>query len=167
MTPKPPLSATSHVRSARSRANPESGLNPPGLQANSDGPRRFPTNRTRRHRQSDCLQPSKCRTATGQVAIDRLAQKLRVTKTVLAFASGLSRDAVATPLRLSARSTQSKLSDMLEILNQMLPWTGSAAKAFLCYRTRPLASFGGRTAEDLVKEGRAEAVKAYFSLFRG
>ena len=44
----------------------------------------------------------------GHVAIDRLAKKLRVTKTVVAFASGLSRDAVATPLRLSARTTQSR-----------------------------------------------------------
>jgi len=96
-----------------------------------------------------------------QIEIDRLAKKLRVTKTVLAFASGLSRDAVSTPLRLSARTTQSKLHDLVEILNQMLPWTGSAAQAFLWYRTHPLVSFGGRTAEDLVKEGRAETVKSY------
>lgn len=99
----------------------------------------------------------------GQVEIDRLAKKLRVTKTALAFASGLSRDAISSPLRLSARATQVKLLDMVEILNRMLPWTGSPARAFVWYRTQPLASYGGRTTEDLVKEGRAEAVKAYFS----
>lgn len=45
----------------------------------------------------------------------------------------------------------------------MLPWAGSAPQAFAWYRAQPLPSFGDRTAEDLVKEGQAEAVKAYLS----
>ncbi|MDR3435105.1 antitoxin Xre/MbcA/ParS toxin-binding domain-containing protein [Telmatospirillum sp.] len=100
--------------------------------------------------------------ADGQVAIDQLAKVLRVSQTVLAFASGLSRDAISTPLRLKAGATQTKLHDMVEIINRILPWTRSAAQAFVWYHTHPLPSFGGRTPEDLVKEGRAETVKAYF-----
>jgi hypothetical protein len=34
-------------------------------------------------------------------------------------------------------------------------------QAFAWYRAQPIPSFGDQTPEDLVKEGRAEAVKAY------
>jgi hypothetical protein len=36
-------------------------------------------------------------------------------------------------------------------------------QAFAWYRSQPLPSFGDLTAEDLVKEGRAEDVKAYLN----
>jgi hypothetical protein len=35
--------------------------------------------------------------------------------------------------------------------------------AFAWYRSQPLPPFGDQTAEDLVKEGRAEAVKTYLN----
>ncbi len=38
---------------------------------------------------------------------------------------------------------------------------GSPQQAFASYRSQPLPSFGDQTAEALVKEGRAEAVKHY------
>lgn len=36
-------------------------------------------------------------------------------------------------------------------------------QAFAWYRAQPLPSFGDRTAEDLVKEGRAEAVRRHLA----
>lgn len=48
-----------------------------------------------------------------------------------------------------------------EILEAVLPMAGSAARATSWYRTQCLPSFGGRTPEDLVREGHAEAIKAY------
>ena len=99
----------------------------------------------------------------GTVETTRLSETLRVTKTELAAAAGLSRDAVSKSARLNAPSTQSRLRDMIEIINRVLPWAGSVPQAFAWYRAQPLPSFGDQTAEDLVKEGRAEAVKAYLS----
>jgi hypothetical protein len=99
----------------------------------------------------------------GRIAAERLSVALHVTKTELARAFGLSRDAVSKSSRLGARSTQSRLRDVVEIINRVQPWAGSIAQAFAWYRSQPLPSFGDRTAEDLVKEGRAEAVKAYLS----
>jgi hypothetical protein len=52
---------------------------------------------------------------------------------------------------------------MVEIVKRVLPWAGSVPQAFAWYRAQSLPGFGDRTAEDLVKEGRAEAVKAYLS----
>jgi len=36
-------------------------------------------------------------------------------------------------------------------------------QAFAWYRSQPIPSFGQQTAEDLVKEGRAEDVRRYLS----
>ena len=99
----------------------------------------------------------------GLVETSRFSNELRITKTELALASGLSRDAVSKTVRLRAQATQARLRDMAEIINRVLPWAGSLPQAFAWYRAQPLPSFGDRTAEDLVKEGRAEAVKSYLS----
>jgi uncharacterized protein (DUF2384 family) len=99
----------------------------------------------------------------GVVALDRLVAELRITKTEMAVASGLSRDALAKSTRLRSRVTQARLRDVVEIINRVMPWAGSVQQAFAWYRAQPLPSFGDQTAEDLVKEGRAETVKRYLS----
>lgn len=102
-------------------------------------------------------------TADGLVATDRLSKTLRITKAELAAAAGLSRDAVSKVPRLRARATQARLREMVEIIARVLPWAGSVPQAFAWYRAQPLPSFGDRTAEDLVKEGRAEAVRRHLA----
>ena len=102
-------------------------------------------------------------TADGLVATDRLSESLRITKAELALAAGLSRDAVSKTPRLRARATQARLREMVEIIARVLPWAGSVQQAFAWYRAQPLPAFGDRTAEDLVKEGRAEAVRRHLA----
>jgi transcriptional regulator with XRE-family HTH domain len=97
----------------------------------------------------------------GQVAADRLSALLHITRAELAVALGLSRDAVAKAARARSPATQARLRDMVEILNRVRGWAGSPQHAFAWYRSQPLPSFGDQTAEALVKEGRAEAVKRY------
>jgi hypothetical protein len=57
-------------------------------------------------------------------------------------------------------SRSDRLTDTIEIINLVLPWVGSTARAVVWYRTRPLPGLDGQTAEQLVNEGRADAVKA-------
>lgn len=102
-------------------------------------------------------------TDQGTVATDRLARALHITKTELASAIGLSRDAVSKRDRLSSRRTQTRLRDTVEIIHRAAQWAGSPGHAFAWFRAQPLPSFGDKTAEDLVKEGRAQAVKDYLS----
>jgi hypothetical protein len=102
-------------------------------------------------------------TDEGMIATDRLAARLHITKTELALATGLSRDAVSKRSRLRSRQTQARLRDTVEIINRVTDWAGSTGRAFAWFRSQPLPSFGDKTAEDLVKEGRAEAVKAYLA----
>jgi hypothetical protein len=102
-------------------------------------------------------------TREGVIAADRLTARLHITKIQLARAFGLSSDAVSKSARLKTPATQRRLRDGVEIINRVLPWAGSVPQAFAWYRSQPLPSFGDRTAEDLVKEGRADEVKAYLS----
>jgi hypothetical protein len=97
----------------------------------------------------------------GLVAADRLSTVLHITRGELAVTLGLSRDAVSKTARARTPATQARLRDMVEILNRVRPWAGSPQQAFAWYRSQPLPSFGDQTAEALVKEGRAEAVKRY------
>jgi hypothetical protein len=53
-----------------------------------------------------------------------------------------------------------RLTDAIEIINLVLPWVGSTARAVTWYRTRPLPGLDGQTAEQLVNQGRTEVVKA-------
>jgi len=99
----------------------------------------------------------------GQIDPGPLILKLGITKAELAIASGLSRDAVYKASRLRTRATQARLRDVAEIIARVLPWAGSVPQAFAWYRAQPIPSFGDQTPEDLVKEGRAEAVKAYLA----
>ena len=106
---------------------------------------------------------SRVMTIEGFVATERLSSALHITKSELANAFGLSREAVSKSSRVKTRATQTRLRDVVEIINRVLPWTGSYGQAFAWYRSQALPSFGDRTSEDLVKEGRAEAVKSYLS----
>ena len=99
----------------------------------------------------------------GMIAVDELVKHLHINKTELAAAAGLPRDAVSKKSRLDSLRTQRRLGEIVEIINRVLPWTGTVQAAFAWYRSQPLPSFGGLTAEDLVKTGRGEAVRACLS----
>jgi hypothetical protein len=97
----------------------------------------------------------------GAVSPERIASLLRTTKEETAQTAGLSRDAVVRKSRIQARSTQMRLREMVEILNRVEPWTGSPLAAYAWYRSQALPGFAGRTAEMLVREGPAAALRDY------
>ena len=99
----------------------------------------------------------------GSIAVDDLVGYLHITKTELAAAAGLPREAVSKKARLNSQRTQRRLGEVVEIVNRVLPWSGTVQAAFAWYRAQPLPSFGGLTAEDLVKAGRGESVRNYLS----
>ena len=63
--------------------------------------------------------------------------------------------------RRDAAKTQSRVAEMLEILNLIEPWAGGRRQALAWYRSQPIAALDGRTAEALVKSGHAVAVRDY------
>lgn len=97
--------------------------------------------------------------ATGQVSVVRAAEGLGLTRAQFAETAGLSRDVLYRPSRLSAVKTQTRALEMLEIVGRIVDWAGGEKQALAWYRAEPLPAFGGRTAESLVKDGKAAAVR--------
>ena len=90
-----------------------------------------------------------------------VADMLRTTKSEIAATLGLGRDAFARASRIRARKTQSRLRQMLEILNRVEAITGSPLAAYAWFRAEPLPGFGGVTPDQLLRQGRADDVHAY------
>jgi hypothetical protein len=97
----------------------------------------------------------------GVFAPARIAAVLRTTKDEVARTVGLGRDALMRADRVQSPKTQKRLREMVEILNRVEPRFGSALIAYAWYRSEPLAGFGGLTAMQLVRDGRAVEVMDY------
>lgn len=97
----------------------------------------------------------------GNVAIDRVAESFGMSKTQLAETIGLGREALYKPARAGAPKTQSRIREMLEIISRVSSWAGGKEQAMAWYRAQPIAAFGDRTPESLVKSGKAGALRDY------
>jgi hypothetical protein len=99
--------------------------------------------------------------AAGQVQIARVAEGFGMSKSQLAETIGLAREALYKTARARAAKTQSRVREMLEIVARVSDWAGGKQQAMAWYRAQPIAAFGGRTAESLVKSGQAGALRDY------
>ena len=95
------------------------------------------------------------------ISIDKLADSFGMSKAQLAETAGLKPDTIYRAARLNARPAQTRLREMLEILGRIAAWAGGPLQALSWYRAEPIPAFGGRTAESLVKDGKAGAVRDY------
>lgn len=102
---------------------------------------------------------------TGETGVlpDRLSAALRITKSELARAAGLPRDAVLKASRSTSLVTQARLRELSEIINRVIPWAGSELAAYAWYRSQSLPSLGDATADELVRQGQSEKVHAYLA----
>jgi len=98
---------------------------------------------------------------SGNVSVVRAAEELGMTKGQFAETIGLGKEALHRSSRLTAPKTQARTMEMLEIVGRVVDWAGGEKQALAWYRAEPLAAFGGRTAESLVKDGKATAVRDY------
>lgn len=97
----------------------------------------------------------------GTVNLDDVAEAFRMSKAQLADTAGLAREVFQKASRRDGPKAQSRVREMLEIINLVQGWAGGAAQAMAWYRAEPIPAFGGRTAEALVKSGNATAVRDY------
>lgn len=99
--------------------------------------------------------------ADGAVIIERVTERLGMSKVQLAETVGLSPETLQRATRAAAPRTQMRVREMLEIVQRVTAWAGGEGQALAWYRGEPIPAFGDRTAESLVKEGRAAAVRDY------
>ena len=97
----------------------------------------------------------------GVVMLDLVVKRFGMSKQQFAETIGVRPETVYRATRVSAPKTQTRATEMLEIVGRIADWAGGERQAMAWYRAEPIAAFGGRTAESLVKEGRAAAVRDY------
>ncbi|MBE3638873.1 antitoxin Xre/MbcA/ParS toxin-binding domain-containing protein [Mangrovicoccus algicola] len=100
-------------------------------------------------------------TDEGGFSPELISAALRTTRAEIAATLGLGRDAFSRKERIRAVKTQTRLREMVEILNRVEGQAGSPLAAYAWFRSEPLAGFGGMTADQLVREGRADVVRAH------
>ena len=98
---------------------------------------------------------------TGQFEPRKIAAALRTSTEEVAMTVGLGKDALQRRTRINSDKTQRRLRELVEILNKVEPRFGSELMAYAWYRSEPLPGFDGRTAMQLVQEGKAQKVLEY------
>ena len=90
-----------------------------------------------------------------------VADAMGVSVAKLALTVGVSPETLQRTKRAQAPKTQERLRETIEIIRRVSDWAGGDVQAMAWYRAEPIPAFGGRTAEALVKEGKAHAVRDY------
>ncbi len=91
----------------------------------------------------------------------KIAHELRTTSEEIGRTVGLNRDAIQRSDRLKSNKSQTRLREMVEIINKIEPRFGSSMMAYAWFRSQPLPGFSGQTAMRLVQDGRADEVLEY------
>lgn len=97
----------------------------------------------------------------GVVDVNRVATAFRMTKGQLAETAGLSTATISKTDRKASPRTQTRVTEMLEIISRVREWAGGEAQAMAWYRSQPIPALDRRTPEALVKSGQAGAVRDY------
>ena len=97
----------------------------------------------------------------GQFEPRKIAAALRTSSEEIAMTVGLGKDALQRRTRISSDKTQRRLRELVEVLNKVEPRFGSELMAYAWYRSEPQPGFDGRTAMQLVQEGKAQQVLEY------
>lgn len=97
----------------------------------------------------------------GQFEPRKIAAALRTSAEEIATTVGLGKDALQRRTRINSDKTQRRLRELVEVLNKVEPRFGSELMAYAWYRSEPLPGFDGRTAMQLVQEGKAQLVLEY------
>lgn len=98
---------------------------------------------------------------------------MATSKTAVAH-SAISLDGIARHFGMSRRQLietlgttagrpagRARVEEMLSILERVTEQAGGPYQAMAWYRAEPLPAFGGRTAESLVKDGKAGAIREW------
>ena len=98
---------------------------------------------------------------SGSLEVVQIADGFGMSKTQLAATAGVPVESLYKASRNRSSKVQARLLEMLEIVGRVADWAGGRQQAMSWYRAQPIPAFGDRTAEALVKEGRAAEVRDY------
>ncbi|MGB3897242.1 MAG: antitoxin Xre/MbcA/ParS toxin-binding domain-containing protein [Mesorhizobium sp.] len=94
----------------------------------------------------------------------RVAELLGVTLSELAGLIGVARNTLAA--KAGARKVDAALSPVVRILSMAGEMAGDEQRAAIWFKHQPIPGWAGKTAYDLVHEGKADKVLAYLEAVR-
>ncbi len=94
----------------------------------------------------------------------RLSEQLGVTQAELARLAGLSRNTLTA--KSATRKVDAALSPIVRILTLAAEMAGDESRAVIWFKHQPIPGWAGKTAHDLVGEGKADKVLAYLEAVR-
>lgn len=94
----------------------------------------------------------------------RVAERLGVTLTELAGMIGVARNTLVA--KGGARKVDAALSPVVRILAMASEMAGGEDRAAIWFKHQPIPGWAGKTAYDLVGEGKADKVLAYLEAVR-
>lgn len=97
----------------------------------------------------------------GRIGYDLVSDRFGMSKGQLAETAGLAPETLRRKARAESPRAQNRMTEMLEIISRVAGWAGGEKQAMAWYRAEPIPAFGGRTAESIVKEGNAAALRDY------
>ncbi len=97
----------------------------------------------------------------GLIEPATLAEKFHTTINEVSVLSGIALTTLKKKDRVNSPAAQAKLQCVVEIISKITPWAGSEQLAMAWYRNEPIAAFGGFTAENMIVQGKPEAVRQY------
>ncbi|WP_457580629.1 antitoxin Xre/MbcA/ParS toxin-binding domain-containing protein [Ensifer canadensis] len=93
-----------------------------------------------------------------------VADRLGVTLAELAKLIGVARNTLTA--KSSARKVDAALSNVVRILAMAAEMAGDESRAVIWFKHQPIPGWAGKTAYDLVGEGKADNVLAYLEAVR-
>lgn len=94
----------------------------------------------------------------------RVAELLGVTLSELAALVGVARNTLAA--KAGARKADAALSPVVRILAMAGEMAGDEQRAAIWFKHQPIPGWAGKTAYDLVREGKADKVLTYLEAVR-
>lgn len=94
----------------------------------------------------------------------RIAEQLGLTLSELARLIGVARNTLTA--KSGARKVDNALSPVVRILAMASEMAGDESRAVIWFKHQPIPGWAGKTAYDLVGEGKADRVLAYLEAVR-
>jgi len=94
----------------------------------------------------------------------RVSELLGVTQSELAKLVGVARNTLAA--KSGARKVDQALSPVVRILAMAAEMAGDEGRAVIWFKHQPIPGWAGKSAYDLVAEGKADKVLAYLEAVR-
>ncbi len=94
----------------------------------------------------------------------RLSERLGVTQSELARLAGVARNTLTA--KSATRKVDAALSPIVRILTVAAEMAGDESRAVIWFKHQPIPGWAGKTAYDLVGEGKADEVLTYLEAVR-